>query len=47
MAPGVTKVDNGGPLTTHSAGKFQITFGKNNDRPGSKRNVRPSKFGTT
>ena len=25
MAPGVTKVDNGGPLTTHSAGKFQIT----------------------
>ena len=25
MAPGVTKVDNGGPLTTHSAGKFEIT----------------------
>ena len=25
MAPGVTKVSNGGPLTTHSAGKFQIT----------------------
>ena len=25
MAPGVTKVSNGGPLTTHSAGKFQVT----------------------
>ena len=25
MAPGVSKVSNGGPLTTHSAGKFLIT----------------------